>query len=141
MPGHGVDDLRPVAGALFIASAERYAITFGRNEFVDTSAIGVASTPCYILRGHQPASISAGRVAGNLESAIKSEDSIGLSNICINADVPYEVRHWAKQFGVSNEQVRAAIEQVGPFVGAVCLHLKDRIHPDNSWYPRAEINP
>jgi len=55
--------------------------------------------------------------------------------------VPYEVRHWAKQFGVSNEQVRAAIEQVGPFVGAVCLHLKDRIHPDNSWYPRAELNP
>ena len=124
-----------------VPSAEGYAITFGRNEFGDPPAIGVASTPCYILRSHHPAPISARRVAGNLESAIKSEDSIGLSNICINADVPYEVRHWAKQFGVSNEQVRAAIEQVGPFVGAVCLHLKDRIHPDNSWYPRAELNP
>jgi len=72
---------------------------------------------------------------------MKSEHSIGLNNIRINVDVPYEVRHWAKQLGVSNEQLRAAIEQVGPFAYAVCLHLKDRIHPDNSWYPRAELNP
>ena len=64
-----------------------------------------------------------------------------LANIQINVGEIYEVRHWAKQLGVSIEQLRAAIEQVGPFVGAVCLHLKDRIHPDNSWYPRAEINP
>ena len=96
VPGHGVDDLRPVAGAIFIASAERYAITFGRNEFVDTPAIGVASTPCYILWGRTGVDW-ARRVAGNLESAMKSEHSIGLNNIRINVDVPYEVRHWAKQ--------------------------------------------
>jgi hypothetical protein len=70
---------------------------------------------------------------------IKSEDSIGLNNIRINADVPYEVRHWAKQLGVSSDQLRAAIVQVGPLVGALCLHLKDKIHPDNCLYPRAEI--
>ena len=60
-------------------------------------------------------------------------------NLRINVDEIYEVRHWAKQLGVSIQQLRAAIEQVGPLVGALCLHLKDKIHPDNCLYPRAEI--
>ena len=53
-------------------------------------------------------------------------------------DEIYEVKHWAKQLGVSIEQLRAAIEQAGPLVYAVSQHLKDRIHPDNPLYPRAE---
>jgi hypothetical protein len=55
----------------------------------------------------------------------------------INVDESYEVRHWAKQLGVSIQQLRSAIEQVGPMVDAVCQHLKDEIDPDNLWYPRA----
>ena len=55
----------------------------------------------------------------------------------INVDESYEVRHWAKQLGVSIQQLRAAIEQVGPLVDAVRHHLKDEIDPDNLWYPRA----
>ena len=56
----------------------------------------------------------------------------------INVDESYEVRHWAKQLGVSIQQLRTAIEHVGPMVDAVCQHLKDEIDPDNLWYPRAE---
>jgi hypothetical protein len=59
-------------------------------------------------------------------------------NLRINVDEIYEVRHWAKQLGVSIQQLRAAIEQVGPLVDAVRQHLKDEIDPDNLWYPRAE---
>ena len=58
-------------------------------------------------------------------------------NLRINVDESYEVRHWAKQLGVSIQQLRAAIEQVGPMVDAVRQHLKDEIDPDNPWYPRA----
>ena len=53
-------------------------------------------------------------------------------------DEIYEVRDWAKQLDVSIEQLRAAIEQVGPLVDAIRQHLKDEIHLDNPWYPRAE---
>ena len=59
-------------------------------------------------------------------------------NIRINTDEYYEIKHWAKQLGVSVEQLRSAIEQVGPLVNAVRLHLKAEIHPDNPSYPRAE---
>jgi hypothetical protein len=59
-------------------------------------------------------------------------------NLRINVDEIYEVRHWAKQLGVSIQQLRAAIEQVGPLVDAVRQHLKDEIDPDNPWYPRPE---
>ena len=58
-------------------------------------------------------------------------------NLRINVDEIYEVRHWAKQLGVSIEQLRAAIEQAGPLVDAVRQHLKDEMRPDNAWYPRA----
>jgi hypothetical protein len=60
------------------------------------------------------------------------------ANIRINADEIYEIKHWAKQLGVTVQQLRSAIEQVGPLVNAVCLHLKAEMHPDNPWYPRAE---
>ena len=60
------------------------------------------------------------------------------ANIRINVDEIYEVKHWAKQLGVSIEQLRVAIEQVGPMVDAVRQHLKEEIHPDNPWYPRVK---
>ena len=60
------------------------------------------------------------------------------ANIRINVDEAYEVKHWARQLGVSIERLRAAIAQVGPLVDAVRLHLKAEMHPDNPWYPRAE---
>ena len=59
------------------------------------------------------------------------------ANRRINVDETYEVKHWAKQFSVRVQQLEAAIEQAGPLVDAVRLHLKDEIHPDNPWYPRA----
>jgi len=60
------------------------------------------------------------------------------ANIRINVDEAYEVKHWARQLGVSIERLRAVIAQVGPLVDAVRLHLKDEMHPDNPWYPRGE---
>ena len=59
-----------------------------------------------------------------------------LTNIRINVGEIYEVKHWAKQLGVSSQQLRTAIEQVGPLVYAVCQHLKDEMNPSNQWYPR-----
>ena len=59
------------------------------------------------------------------------------ADIRINVNEPYEVRHWAKQLGVSIDQLRIAIEQSGPLVDAVRLRLKNEIHPDNPWYPRS----
>ena len=59
-------------------------------------------------------------------------------NLRINVDEIYEVRHWAKQLGVSIERLRAAIEQVGPLVDAVRQYLKGEMDPNNLWYPRAE---
>jgi hypothetical protein len=60
------------------------------------------------------------------------------ANIRINVDEAYEVKHWARQLGVSIERLRAVIAEVGPLVDAVRLHLKDEMHPDNPWYPRGE---
>ena len=60
------------------------------------------------------------------------------ANIRINVDEAYEVKHWARQLGVSIERLRAVIAQVGLLVDVVRLHLKDEMHPDNPWYPRGE---
>jgi hypothetical protein len=48
-----------------------------------------------------------------------------LTNIRINVGEIYEVKHWAKQLGVSSQQLRTAIEHVEPLVDAVRQHLKD----------------
>jgi hypothetical protein len=42
----------------------------------------------------------------------------------INVDELYEVRHWAKQFAVSDLQLLAAVEQVGPMVDVVRQYLE-----------------
>jgi hypothetical protein len=40
----------------------------------------------------------------------------------------YELRHWTKKFGVSADQLKAAVTAVGPTVKAVEAHLKGAGH-------------
>ena len=42
----------------------------------------------------------------------------------IDPDQEYEVRDWAKRFGVSADQLRAAVKAVGSNAKAVEAHLK-----------------
>ena len=44
----------------------------------------------------------------------------------ISLSEDYEVRDWAKKFGVTPEQLRDAVEAVGPDAEAVQAHLKSR---------------
>jgi hypothetical protein len=41
----------------------------------------------------------------------------------INTSENYEVEYWSKEFGVSAEQLRAAVKAVGNSVAAVKKHL------------------
>jgi hypothetical protein len=41
----------------------------------------------------------------------------------ININEDYEVRDWAKRFGVSEKQLREAVQRVGPMVKDVEQHL------------------
>lgn len=41
----------------------------------------------------------------------------------INVNEDYELRDWAKKFGVSPEEVRRAVQQVGDRADAVRQHL------------------
>ena len=44
----------------------------------------------------------------------------------ISLEEDYEVRDWAKKFGVTPEQLRAAVDAVGNESSAVEAHLKDQ---------------
>jgi hypothetical protein len=44
----------------------------------------------------------------------------------ISLDEDYEVRDWSKKFGVTPEQLRAAVAAVGNESAAVEAHLKDQ---------------
>jgi AraC-like DNA-binding protein len=41
----------------------------------------------------------------------------------ININEDYKVRDWAKRFGVSEKQLREAVQRVGPMVKDVEQHL------------------
>jgi hypothetical protein len=41
----------------------------------------------------------------------------------INLEEDYEVRDWAKKFGVSEEQLRSAVKAAGPMAKDVQRHL------------------
>jgi len=41
----------------------------------------------------------------------------------INLDQDHEVNYWSKEFGVSREELRRAVEQAGPMVRNVRQHL------------------
>ena len=42
----------------------------------------------------------------------------------INLQQEHEVRYWSEKFGVTKEQLREAVEQVGPMVDAVEKRLR-----------------
>ncbi|MEO7337330.1 MAG: DUF3606 domain-containing protein [Caldimonas sp.] len=42
----------------------------------------------------------------------------------INVNEDYEVRDWSKKFGVTGEQLKAAVKAVGDKASAVEAHLK-----------------
>jgi hypothetical protein len=42
----------------------------------------------------------------------------------INTHEDYEVRYWSKKFGVSEEELKAAVSAVGPIATKVEAHLK-----------------
>ncbi|MDQ7958904.1 MAG: DUF3606 domain-containing protein [Rhodocyclaceae bacterium] len=44
----------------------------------------------------------------------------------INVNEPHEVRYWTQRFGVSEQALRMAVEQVGVSVEAVASHLGKR---------------
>jgi hypothetical protein len=44
----------------------------------------------------------------------------------INVNEDYELRDWSKKFGVTPEQLRAAVQAVGTSAEAVEKHFKDR---------------
>ena len=49
-----------------------------------------------------------------------------LSQIRINTNEEFEVRHWAKQLEVNPDVLLAAVEQVGPLIEAVRQYIKDQ---------------
>jgi hypothetical protein len=41
----------------------------------------------------------------------------------INIHEDYELRYWSEKFGVSKDQLRSAVQHVGPMVHNVARHL------------------
>ena len=52
--------------------------------------------------------------------------------IQINSDEVYEVRHWAKQFRVTDSQLRDAIVQVGPRAIDVRQHVAVQVAAEHA---------
>jgi hypothetical protein len=44
----------------------------------------------------------------------------------INVNEDWELKHWTKKLGVSEEELKAAVKQVGVTVDAVSAHLKSK---------------
>lgn len=44
----------------------------------------------------------------------------------INVNEDYELRYWSEKFGVSPDELKAAVEAAGTGVDAVARHLKSR---------------
>jgi hypothetical protein len=44
--------------------------------------------------------------------------------IRVNVNEQYEVQYWTKKWGVTPEQLRAAVQKVGPMVKAVAAELQ-----------------
>lgn len=42
----------------------------------------------------------------------------------VNVNEDYELRYWTEKFGVSAEQLRTAVQQVGPVAATVQAHLQ-----------------
>jgi hypothetical protein len=44
----------------------------------------------------------------------------------VNTEQDYEVRYWAQEFGVTEEQLREAVQRVGSSADKVREHLRQR---------------
>ena len=44
----------------------------------------------------------------------------------INVNQPHELTYWSRKFGVSQDEVRNAVQQVGPMADKVQQHLNAR---------------
>jgi hypothetical protein len=44
----------------------------------------------------------------------------------INVDQDYELRNWSRKFGVSEDELRRAVREVGPMADVVESHLRGR---------------
>jgi hypothetical protein len=44
----------------------------------------------------------------------------------INVEQDYELRHWSQKFGVTADELRRAVKEVGPMAEAVEKHLRGR---------------
>jgi hypothetical protein len=61
---------------------------------------------------------TGGVMADDLKQTAKPDDAK------INVDQEHEVKHWSEKFGVSREELRRAVQQVGPMVKRVKEHLR-----------------
>lgn len=52
--------------------------------------------------------------------------SSGQDRTRINVNEDYELRDWSKKFGVTPEQLKAAVQAVGTHAASVEAHLKGR---------------
>jgi hypothetical protein len=64
-----------------------------------------------------PESHTRGSMADDLKQTGNPDDAR------INVDQDHEVGYWAKELGVSREQLREAVQQAGPMVEDVRRHL------------------
>ena len=62
-------------------------------------------------------------MADDLKQTGKSDDTR------INPDQDHEVRYWSAKFGVSRDDLRRAIDEVGPIVKNVQQHLNISTKP------------
>ena len=46
----------------------------------------------------------------------------------INVNQPHEMSYWSKKFGVSEAELRSAVEQVGPMAEKVEQQLRGKAH-------------
>jgi hypothetical protein len=61
---------------------------------------------------------AGGQMADDLKQTGKPDDTR------INVDQEHEVKHWSEKFGVSREELRRAVQQVGPMVKIIKEHLR-----------------
>ena len=54
------------------------------------------------------------RFISQQDKRARSKPAVLSPEIVINIDEKYQLRHWAKQFCISDDELRTAVEQVGP---------------------------
>jgi hypothetical protein len=62
--------------------------------------------------------------SGGAQSAVDPKQTGKPDDARINVDQEHEVKHWSERFGVSRDELRRAVQKVGPMVERVKQHLK-----------------